>query len=377
MTGHVRKRGKSWTVIYDEGHDEDGKRVQRWKGGFATRKAAQVFLAETLSDLGDGSYVQPSKTLLGDYLAEWLEGLGDELAPLTRSTYSAVVRTHICSRPWLARKSLQAVTGADVRRLESEQQGSSAATRTLTRAVLSRALTDAVAIGKLMRNPAAQIKRRGRRAQANGTEPNAKAWTTRELARFLEHVDDDRLYALWRLGAMTGMRRGELLGLKWERLDLDGARLAVEEQLLPTRGGVTFGPPKSTRSRRKVALDTETVETLRAHRETQLLERALAGDAYVDQDLVFADELGRPIQPERLTQAFRRHRKAAGIPVGTLHTLRHTHATDLLSNGVPVHVAAARIGDRAETILKVYAHLLPQSDEQAARDAAARISLAR
>ena len=134
--------------------------------------------------------------LLGDYLAEWLEGLGDELAPLTRSTYSAVVRTHICSRPWLARKSLQAVTGADVRRLESEQQGSSAATRTLTRAVLSRALTDAVAIGKLMRNPAAQIKRRGRRAQANGTEPNAKAWTTRELARFLEHVDDDRLYAL-------------------------------------------------------------------------------------------------------------------------------------------------------------------------------------
>jgi integrase len=202
----------------------------------------------------------------------------------------------------------------------------------------------------------------------------AKAWTTRGLARFLEHVEGDRLYALWRLGAMTGMRRGELLGLKWERLHLEGARLAVEEQLLPTRGGVTFGPPKSTRSRRKVALDPDTVDALRAHRETQLLECALAGDAYDDHDLVFCDELGQPIQPERLTYAFTQHRKAAGIPVGTLHTLRHTHTTDLLSNGVPVHVAAARIGDRAETLLKVYAHLLPQSDEQAAREAAARIA---
>ena len=176
---------------------------------------------------------------------------------------------------------------------------------------------------------------------------------------------------------MTGMRRGELLGLKWERLDLDGARLAVEEQLLPTRGGVTFGPPKSTRSRRKVALDTETVETLRAHRETQLLERALAGDAYVDQDLVFA-ERARPADPAGTSHAGVQAPPEGGRDsVGTLHTLRHTHATDLLSNGVPVHVAAARIGDRAETILKVYAHLLPQSDEQAARDAAARISLAR
>lgn len=92
---------------------------------------------------------------------------------------------------------------------------------------------------------------------------------------------------------------------------------------------------------------------------------------------MFADELGEPIKPERLTYAFTSHRKAAGIPVGTLHTLRHTHATDLLSNGVPAHVAAARIGDTIETMLKVYAHLLPPSDEQAARDAAARISLAR
>jgi integrase len=131
-------------------------------------------------------------------------------------------------------------------------------------------------------------------------------------------------------------------------------------------GGCTLGPPKSARSRRTVALDAETVEALRAHREAQLLERAFAGPAYADADLVFADELGGPIHPNRLSEAFARRRKMAGLPAGTLHTLRHTHATHLLSNGVPVHVAAARLGDNPTTLLGTYAHLLPAADEQAA-----------
>ncbi len=137
---------------------------------------------------------------------------------------------------------------------------------------------------------------------------------------------------------------------------------------------MTFGPPKSKRSRRKIALDAETVEALRAHRQAQVLERAFAGDAYVDADLVFCDELGRPINPTRLTEAFLRHRKTAGIPAGTLHILRHTHTTHALSSGVPVHVVAARIGDRPETVLKTYAHLLPTSDAEAAEQVAALIA---
>lgn len=149
--------------------------------------------------------------------------------------------------------------------------------------------------------------------------------------------------------------------------------LTVDQQLVPTRGGVSFGPPKSKRSRRTIALDSETVETLRQHREAQLLERAFAGEAYVDNDLVFADELGCPIYPQRLTEAFLRQRKAAGLPSGSLHVLRHTHATLALTLGVPVHVVAAGIGDRPETVLRVYAHLLPQSDVEAAQQVAALI----
>jgi hypothetical protein len=104
--------------------------------------------------------------------------------------------------------------------------------------------------------------------------------------------------------------------------------------------------------------------------DAQLLERDFAGDAYADRDLVFADELGDPVHPQRLTEWFRRHRKAAGIPAGTLHVLRHTAATLALTSGVPVHIVAARLGDTPATVLGTYAHLLPQSDEIAAESVA-------
>ena len=201
----------------------------------------------------------------------------------------------------------------------------------------------------------------------------ATAWTAKELSRFLEHVADDPLHPLWRLAATTGMRRGELAGVTWRALDLDGARLSVEQQLVPTRGGVSFGPPKSARSRRTIALDPVTIDVLRRHREAQMLERDFAGPAYDDRDLVFADPLGGAVHPQRLTEWFAKHRKAAGIATGTLHTLRHTVATLALTDEVQVHIVAARLGDDPRQVLSTYAHLLPQSDELAAERVAALI----
>lgn len=207
-----------------------------------------------------------------------------------------------------------------------------------------------------------------------------QAWTASELRRFLAHVTDDRLYALWRLAAATGMRRGELLGLPWQLLDLDVGRLRVEQQLRcdPTtcdvcgeRHACSLGPPKSVRGERTIALDPGTAEALRRHRSVQLLERDLAGPAYQDHDLVFADELGRPYYPESISGWFVRRRKAAGITTGSIHVLRHTHATIALTEGVPLHVVAGRLGDDPKTVLDTYAHLLPRSDEQAAAIVAA------
>ncbi len=360
MTGHVHKRGASWTVVYDE-PSPDGKRRQRSRGGFATKREAQRYLTDALGRIDASTYSSPSKLTLGAFLLdEWMPAIEATLRPLSVERYRSVIRLYVV--PQIGATRLQALSGGHLNGLyaDLERAGLSVATRRLVHAVLGRALRDAERWGRVPRNVARQADPPSRGAS------RATAWTAGELRRFLDQVREDRWFALWRLAATTGMRRGELAGLTWRALDLDAARLSVEQQLVPTRGGATFGPPKSSRSRRTVALDAATVEPLRAHRAAQLVERSLAGDGYVDQDLVFADALGGPIHPQRLTQWFAAHRKAAGLTSGSLHILRHTSATLALTAGVPVHIVAARLGDDAKTVLSTYAHLLPQSDELAA-----------
>jgi integrase len=369
MRGHVYKRGSSWTVVFDEQPDEHGKRRQRSKGGFATKRDAQQFLNKQLTRLDSGTYTAPSKCTVSEFLMdEWLPAVAGTLRPLSLTQYEMAVRRRIV--PHIGRVRLQALSAGHLNGMYNalEQEGLAVSTRRLTHAVMHRALRDAVRWGRVPRNVADLAD------PPRATASRATAWTERELARFLDHVAADRLTGLWRVAATTGMRRGEVLGLTWRALDLDGARLTVEQQVLPTRGGTSFGPPKSNRSRRTVALDTRTVEMLREHRATQLLERDFAASAYGDRDLVFCDQLGGPIDPRRLTEWFAKHRRAAGIPTGSLHVLRHTAATLALTRGVPVHIVAARLGDDPKQILGTYSHLLPQSDEMAAERIAEAIA---
>lgn len=369
MRGHVRKRGNSWSVVVDVGRDENGKRRQKWSSGYPRRKDAERALSEQLARLDSGTYIDPSKLTVGDYLTtEWLPAVSGTLRPLSATRYESVIRLYIT--PNVGHVRLQSLSPGHLNGLYAKlaENGLSVATRRLVHAVVGRALRDAERWGRVQRNAARHAD-----PPARGSS-RATAWTASELGRFLDHVGGDPLYGLWRLAATTGMRRGELGGLTWRTLDLDRARLAVEQQLVPTRGGVSFGAPKSTRSRRTIALDAVTVDALTCHREAQLLERDFAGPAYRDLDLVFAGALGAPIHPQKLTERFAAHRKAAGMPTGTLHTLRHTAATLALSGGVPVHIVAARLGDDPKTVLSTYAHLLPQSDELAAERVAALLA---
>jgi integrase len=362
MRGSTRKRGNTWTAYWDTTDPTTGSRKQKSQGGFRTQKEAQRHLASVIVQVGEGTYIEPSKQPLARFmLDEWLPGIGGTLRPLSRHRYERITRIYVADRE-IGGVPLRGLTGAHLNKLyaELEADGLSVATRRLTHAVLRRALNDAVRWGKLSRNPASAAD------PPSLPRSRAQSLSPRELRTFLDHVADDRLFALWRLAATTGMRRGELLGLPWRLLDLDAGRLRVEQQLVPTKGGCTFGPPKSRRSERPVALDPQTIEALRLHRDVQRLERDLAGPAYEDHDLVFADELGRPIYPTRLGEWFVKARKAAGLPTGTLHILRHTSATIALTEGIPLHVVAARIGDDPKTVLGTYAHLLPHSDAEAA-----------
>lgn len=161
-------------------------------------------------------------------------------------------------------------------------------------------------------------------------------WTAEELAAFLSFVADDRLWAAYVLLATTGMRRGEVLGLRWSDLDLDGRRLSVAQSLTTINDEVFLGPTKTVRSRRNVALDGETVAALKAHRKRQAEERLAVGEGWdASHDLVFRDLDGRPLHPDRFTAAFKRHVRASGLPeLRGPHSLRHTWATLALKAGV-------------------------------------------
>lgn len=377
MRGSTRKRGQTWTAYWDGTDPATGKRKQKSKGGFRTQKDAQRHLAGVITATAQGTYTEPSKMPFARFLLdEWLPAIEATVRPTSYAAYSGIVRRYVSTRP-VGAVPLRALSGAHLTTFysELERDGLSPATRRSVHTVMSRALNDAVRWERLTRSPVAAA------VAPSAPRSRATAWTGRELRAFLAQVEDDRLAAMWRTLATTGMRKAEVLGLTWRCVDLDGASLRVEQQVICLRGGLRFGPPKTRRSERTIALDSGTVEALRQHRDAQQVERALAGDAYNDRDLVFCNELGEPISPHRLRDWFRHHRDAARIPTGTPHTLRHTMATAALSGDptsdppippTPLHIVAARLGDDPRTVLGVYSHLLPSSDAVAA-DAVAAI----
>jgi integrase len=190
---------------------------------------------------------------------------------------------------------------------------------------LSRALDDAVEDRMIARNPA-------KGAHSAPESPVQGTWDAAQLRRFLDHVQDDRLFALWRLAVTTGMRRGELVGLRWSDVNFARRHLTVTQQRAKGHGTVHAGPTKTRKSRRRVALDIETVEALRAHRKQQDAKRESWGAAYQVHGLVFCMENGQPLHPDSITK--RRIAKALGLPWAKLHGLRHSYATLLLEAGV-------------------------------------------
>ena len=189
-------------------------------------------------------------------------------------------------------------------------------------ATVHRALRDAVRTGKLTQNPAsvAELPKTRRHEM--------KTWAGEQVRMFLASVADERLASLWMVACTTGMRRGEILALRWSDLDLDAARAAVRRSLTPTSDGLVFEDPKTDRGRRSVAFDARTVEALREHRRRQLEERLAFGQGRLGHDdLVFANLAGTPIAPGGLSQQFAVRVKGAGLPPIRFHDLRHTHAT--------------------------------------------------
>jgi integrase len=194
-----------------------------------------------------------------------------------------------------------------------------------------------------------------------------KTWTAEQLRAFLKATADDRLHPLWHVLAMTGMRRGEALGLKWDDVDLEAGRLSVRRALIPSGREVVVSEPKTARGRRSIALDPETVAVLKGQAARQLAAQADWQEGWIDSGYVFTTENGEPLNPEDVTRYFRQAVKKSMLPKIRLHDLRHTHATLALQAGVHPKVVSERLGHANVSItLDTYSHAIPAMQEEAA-----------
>jgi integrase len=233
-----------------------------------------------------------------------------------------------------------------------------------THATLHRALKDAVRWERTSRNPADTAD--PPRVSSSGAH-EMKTWDAKQLAAFLGATRGDRLGGLWHLLAMTGMRRGEALGLRWEDVDLEAGRLSVRRALIPNGKVVNVSEPKTARGRRSIALDPETVLVLREQAARQLDNQQRKDDEWHDTGLVFTKEDGEAWHPEVASRFFRQAVRQAALPTIRLHDLRHTHATLALRAGIHPKVVSERLGHATIAItLDTYSHAIPAMQEEAA-----------
>ena len=373
--GSVFKRNGRYGIRVDLGPDpRTGVRRQTSRQGFRTKKEAEHALDEALTSLRNGTMVGRTSMTVAEYLDDWLEGERLRLKETTWSSYETAIARIKAN---IGSLRVQNLTPRDVERLYLElaqsggRGGKALATKTVrnTHVVLRKALADAERLGLLGRNPATVARPPIPQRQEQQT------WTSEDLRTFFASIADDRLQSLYVLLATTGMRRGEALGLRWRDVDLDARELHVVQTLTTVRYTPVFSTPKTKRSRRIVYLDVQTVAALRARRRLQREERLRAGDAWDSSlDLVFTDELGRPVHPDRITREFGAKAKAAGLAQIRLHDLRHTYATLALKAGVHPKIVSDRLGHATVGVtLDLYSHVSPALGRDAADSIAATI----
>lgn len=365
MRGHIKKRAKhSYSVVIDLGYDEYGKRRRQWVTVKGTKRDAERRLAELLHQLDTGTFMKPGKTTVAEYLERWLQDYArPNLSPRTAEVYSYIIERHVS--PVLGRLSLTQLKPEHLQRYYADKQAASLSPQTIRHhhTLLHKALKTATEWGLLLRNPVDAVSPpRVHRAEV-------QFWTAVEVARFLEVIRDSLYYPVFYLALYTGMRRSELLGLRWSDVDLFLGQLSIDRGLHVVRGGdVIFTQPKSTKSRRTVALSPATVLMLRDHKKEVQQRYNLFGVVLTDQDFVFAHMDGTPLLPNSVSHAWIRLVRIAGVKPISFHGARHTHASLMLKQGIHPKVVQERLGHSTIAItLDTYSHVAPGLQETAAR----------
>ena len=370
--GHIRRRGKRrWQLKWELPRDpRTGKRVTRYKSFNGTKKAAYAELTRILGSLLTGAYIDPNKITVADQLKTWLETVSKpKHAPRTYERHEEIVRLRLI--PAFGHALLTELHPLHIQRayakwLESGRAdgtgGLSPQTVLHFHKTLHQALKYAVKWRLLIRNPCADV---------DSPEPQEVKYTTLtedQLITLLKHAEGKPAHIPILIAATTGLRLGEVLGLKWADIELDKARLTVNRAASASKGrGLYLKDPKSKSSKRTISLARVTVEALRLHLVEQKKYRLSCGK-YQDCDLVCPNTNGRLADPKNFTRRYYRPViRSAGVPYVKFHELRHSHLTLLLERNVHPKVAQARAGHSSISItMDTYSHVSPEIERGAA-----------
>jgi integrase len=372
MKGHIRERAPGhWAIVLDLHDPQSGKRRRKWHSFIGTKREAQVECARLISEMKGGTYLEPSKITIAQFLERWLDYAKSKVSPRTYERYCEIVRKNIIpalGAIHLTKLRPAQIAGAYNNALASGRRdgkgGLAPTTVIYMHRLIKQSFGQAVRWELLTRNPADAV---------DPPKTERAALTTYDMdqtAELLEALRGTRLRLPVLLAVMCGLRRGEIVALRWRHIDFDAGKMAVVESAEQTARGVRYKPPKSGKGR-AVALSEMVVAELRRHRLAQAEELLRLGIRQSDATFVYARQDGEPMQPRSLSQMWAA--TETGLPRIPFHNLRHSHATHMLAAGVHPKVASERLGhSRVGITLDLYSHVLPGMQE----DAAARVDVA-
>ncbi len=374
MRGTIVKRSEnSYRIKVSLGKDQTtGKYKAYYETVRGTKADSQRRLRELLTQLDNGIFIKPAKETLADYLNRWLEDYAKpNCSPRTFESYDMIVKLHLIphfgSIPLLSLQP-QHIQKYYAKALDSGRRdgkgGLSASTVRKHHRVLFEALRYGVKHEIITRNVAEAVD--PPRAQVK----EMQIWNAHEIECFLEEAKSTPYYALFHLDLFSGLRRSEILGLKWADMDFMFGQLSVNRSLHQlTDGRYVFRPPKTAKGRREVSLTPLSLKVMQEYYEEQKTLYTTLGIPFSDERLVFCHiENGKPLRPNTITRAWTSIGEKAGLKHIRLHDCRHSHASLLLKQGVHPKIVSERLGHSSVQItLDTYSHVTPGLQAAAAK----------
>jgi integrase len=372
MRGSIKwQSDNSYRVRASIGKDPiSGKYISHFETVKGNKKDAERRLRELLTEVDKGTFIEPGKITLGNYLSQWLRDyVIVNLSPRTYEGYEYIIRYHLT--PVIGNIPLSALKPEHVQhylatKLSTTKANCKAKLSNLSvrhhAMLLHKALKTACQLGLLQRNPTDNV------VIPKATQIEMQIWDVEEVKRFLDTAISSQYYPLFFIALYTGARRSELLALRWSDVDLLLCTMSINRNLHQINKQYVFTQPKTNKSRRVIDLSPDSVQVLRNHHNKQAMDKAMADIKIQESDLIFSTYDNRPWRPNTISRAWVATAKRAGVKVIRFHDARHTHASLMLKQGIHPKVVQERLGHSTiSTTLDIYSHVAPGIQKAAAQ----------